>query len=130
MDEGTRIDAVVPTPMPRVRRYLRGIDHVQAVTDGVAQELGTPITRVLVQKWGGTQARRSAEARRRPRRVFHPWRWGKLVNGKNILLVDDVLTSGQTAASLCRILKTMGAQRILLGVLAVSEMRPKTPLRA
>ena len=36
----------------------------------------------------------------------------KLIGGKNILLVDDVLTSGETVSSCAKILKKKGAARV------------------
>lgn len=121
----TRIDTIVPTPMPRVRRHLRGIDHVYVLAREVADILQCPIRYPAGQRGGRTQARSHRNERRQRPAAFFPRRWGKHVNGENILLLDDVLTSGATAHSMCQILKSQGAQKIVLGVLAVSEMGGK-----
>lgn len=42
----------------------------------------------------------------------------KLIAGKNILLIDDVLTSGETASECARILKKNGAAGVCVFTLA------------
>jgi predicted amidophosphoribosyltransferase len=43
-------------------------------------------------------------------RVAHP----RVVNGKSIVLIDDVLTSGATASACARVLKKNGAARVFV----------------
>ena len=121
----TTIHAIVPIPMPTLRRHSRGIDHVHVLAREVAKVLDCPIKCPAGQRAGRTQARsRRTERRQRPA-AFFTRRWGKPVNGENILLLDDVLTSGATAHSMCQILKYQGARNIVLAVLAVSEFERK-----
>jgi predicted amidophosphoribosyltransferase len=42
----------------------------------------------------------------------------KLINGKNIVLVDDVFTSGATASYCAKVLKKNGASRVNVFTLA------------
>ena len=120
-----RIHAVVPTPMPMFRRSMRGIDHVHVIARAAAGVLKCPMKYPVGQRGGPPQSGRGVNERRQRSRVFFSRRWGKPVNGENILLLDDVLTTGATARSLCRILKAQGARSIALGVVAVAEISKK-----
>ena len=47
----------------------------------------------------------------------------KLITDKNVLLVDDVLTSGATASQAAKILKKNGATRVNVFTLARAVLR-------
>ncbi|MEE2680912.1 MAG: phosphoribosyltransferase family protein [Planctomycetota bacterium] len=114
---------VVPVPMPSLRKHLRGIDHAQLLAREVARQTGLPLRRCVRQKHGPTQVSGPSGRRRRRPNPFRPAAWGKRAKGKNILLVDDVLTSGSTARDVCRVLRSLGAREISLAVLAVVDDR-------
>jgi predicted amidophosphoribosyltransferase len=46
----------------------------------------------------------------------------KLIDGRNLVLVDDVLTSGATASACAKVLKKNGASRVTVFTLARAVM--------
>ena len=42
------------------------------------------------------------------------------IKGKHILLIDDIFTTGSTAAECARVLKTFGAKRVTVLVAAMT----------
>ena len=115
------MDCVVPVPMPFMRRHSRGIDHARVLAKEVATQTQLPIRRVIRQRHGPSLVSGPFVRRHRRPNPFQPSGRGKLTKGKNILLVDDVLTTGSTCRAACRILRSMGCRRIVLAVVAVSE---------
>ena len=116
-----RPDLIVPVPMPMTRRLLRGIDHAGVLASGAAAELGVPVARPLYQVSGHTQVSRTPSQRERRRNPFFPRRFKSALRGRRVLLVDDVLTSGRTARAMARAVRCLGASKVVLGVLAVTE---------
>ena len=116
-----RPDLIVPVPMPMTRRLVRGIDHAGVIASGVAEELALPIRRPLYQAGGRTQVSRTPSARERRRNPFYPRRFHSDLDGRRVLLVDDVLTSGRTARAVARAVRRLGASKVVLAVLAVTE---------
>ena len=115
------MNCVVPVPMPFMRRYSRGIDHAEVLAKAVAKQTGLPIRRLVRQRSGPSQVSGRSGGRRRRPNPFQPSLRGKLTKGENILLVDDVLTTGSTCRAMCQVLRSMGCGRIVFAVLAVSE---------
>lgn len=114
-------DVIVPVPMPRMRSLVRGIDHARVVASGVAAELDLPLRCPLLQTPGRTQVSRTSSQRERRRSPFKR-RWlARGVSQGTVLLVDDVLTSGRTARAMARAIRGLGAGKVVLAVVAVTD---------
>ena len=104
-----RPDAVVAVPMTWVRRLKRGYDQAELLGRGVARELGLPFVRGLRRRGRGAQVGKGRSARLRlPAATFAARRPA----AGAVLLVDDVFTTGATAASCARTLLASGAREI------------------
>ena len=113
--------AVVPVPMPWLRRAARGVDHTRVLAGAVARALDVPMITGLARPKGVTQVSRSRTARRHARLGIRPNRVGRSrLAGRSVLLVDDVLTTGGTARSSIRALRQAGAAEVHVAVLAVT----------
>lgn len=112
--------AIVPVPLHRWRRLERGHDQALEIARGLAERSGAAVVRALSrtrstppQGAPGAVSRRAnvrgAFALRRPRRAF---------GGREVWLVDDVLSSGSTASECARVLRRAGAGRVRVFVAA------------
>lgn len=109
---------IVPVPTATARVRQRGYDHTLILSQALAQEVGWPV-RAHLRRVG--QARQVG-ARRQSRfeqlkGVFRPVKL-ELLKDKNILLVDDVVTTGATLSEAARSLKNAGAKSISAVVVA------------
>jgi ComF family protein len=106
-------DAVTWVPLARRRLAERGYDQAKILAVSVARELGLPTARPVRRAIAtDPQARRTAAERRTAMRgAFRP-------NGHpcpdRVLLVDDVLTTGATAAACAVALREAGARSVFL----------------
>ena len=113
---------VVPIPTPFLRRVMRGIDHSDIIASALAKELRLPLRRVLWQRFGSTQKTLNRAGRLRRLQRFAVRRWhGASVVGKNILLVDDIRTTGATLDQASQVLRQSGAVRVAAAVICMVE---------
>lgn len=96
--------------MPEIRRKKRGIDHGRTLCEAVAAELGLPSRQLLVRtKTPHTQRGLSHDARLKNLR-------GSIACTATlqgpVLLVDDVMTTGATAALCSHLLLEAGASQV------------------
>lgn len=111
---------VVPVPLHWRRRIGRGFNQAQVLAEPVARSLGLPMRPNWLRRVRAThpQTSLSPTARRENLRgAFRVSRSAEL-QGKTVLLVDDVLTTGSTASEAARTLKAGGAARVMAAVLA------------
>jgi predicted amidophosphoribosyltransferase len=126
-DDLPPVDVITWVPLARRRLAERGYDQARALAAGLGRRTGIPVVRLLRRaRSTGPQARRGgAERRAAMRGSFDATRTAP----ERILLVDDVLTTGATAAACAHALATAGARRIHLVTAARSFHDPVPTLR-
>jgi ComF family protein len=114
-------DAIVPVPLFWRRRLQRGFNQSELLARGLARGTGIPVVNALRRvRPTPTQAGLSNSVRRQ--NVAQAFR-SRSVQGKRILLIDDVMTTGATAASCALALKQAGARRVALLTVARVDRR-------
>jgi ComF family protein len=114
-------DAAVPVPLYWLRRLQRGFNQAELLARGLSRRTGIPVVRALGRlRPTPAQAGLSNSARRQ--NVSQAFR-ARGVQGKRILLIDDVMTTGATAASCAAALKQAGARRVSLLTVARVDRR-------
>ncbi|MEO7555773.1 MAG: phosphoribosyltransferase family protein [Acidimicrobiales bacterium] len=115
---GTTVDVVTWVPTTVERRRDRGFDQAELLARAVARPLRLPCRSLLDRRPGPAQTGRSAAERRAGPRISA--RRGRAP--ERVLLVDDVLTTGATAAAAARALRAAGTEFVAAAVAA------RTPL--
>lgn len=113
-------DMVVPVPMHHLRKHLRGYNQAEVLAENVARIKGIEMICALRRSRNTRQqARLTGEERR------HNLRSAITVDGdvagKTILLVDDVCTTGATAAACEQALRNAGAKHVFLVCYALAK---------
>ena len=102
------------------RRLRRGFSGTELMIHGLQTRLAVPTgTRLLVhQRPTRKQAMLSSRQRGKNVKGAYRLRPGHKVAGQQVLLLDDVMTTGKTAGELSHVLRKAGAERVDLLVLA------------
>jgi ComF family protein len=107
---------VVPLPTTSRRRRMRGYNQARVLAEVVARELGVALVEALDRPSGGTQVRSGPRERRSnvhgSFRVVPSSR--SRFRGLEVILIDDVLTTGATALSAASALGEKGAKSVRL----------------
>ena len=113
------VDIVTTVPLHWTRFMKRGFNQSALIAKNVARRLRLKYARTLRRVRRTTpQTRLSAAARRKnPLNAFAAVGKEK-VAGKNMLLIDDVMTTGGTLMECTRILRRAGAKKIYVAVVA------------
>ncbi len=117
---GGRFDAIVPIPSPWTRRVVRGFSTGAVLARHLSRASRIPVRSALSLRPGPRNAGLDAIARRSNLRGR--LRARRPVAGR-VLLIDDVVTTGSTAAEAAGALHGGGTRSIWLATLCVSETR-------
>ncbi len=111
------------TYAPRSARAKRrdGHDHMHLLSRAVALSLALPHEKLLLRRGGKEQKGMSGRQRaRNMKRAYVPVKHRDL-KGKTVILLDDILTTGNTLASAVKALREIGAERFLVATLAITQ---------
>ena len=113
-------DWVVPVPMHPRRERERGFNHAEKLARAVAAELDLPCALALGRVRDTPQQARlgAAERRENLKEAFAPI---LPLEGRRVLLVDDVYTTGATVHSCARALRDAGAKSVYVLCFALAE---------
>lgn len=114
-------DLIVPVPLHRRRLWQRRYNQAAELARALGRRTSKPVSVQALERSRPTESQGAmASAGGRRRNVLGAFRVPdpRLVKGRHILLVDDVLTTGATAEACARALKRAGAVRVQILALA------------
>ena len=120
-----RFDAVVPVPLHWRKQWQRGFNQSDLLARVIARKRGIPLVHALRRaRFTAAQAGLSNTGRRRNvSGAFRCRRNAQPLSGRRVLLIDDVMTTGSTAAACAQALKQAGVSRVVLLTVARVDRR-------
>ncbi len=109
------VDAIVAVPLHPRKQRQREFNQAEYLADALGKALNVPVVKRRLRrvKDTSTQTKLSAEARARNMRDAFAVRDGAAFDGKRIVLLDDVFTTGATLDSCAKALRSAVAGEVL-----------------
>ena len=112
---------VIPIPLSRARERDRGFNQTHMIAQVIAHHLNIPLAPRVLTRTKNTTAQtnlRTTNERRENMRAAFSLSGPDFIQGKTIILIDDVRTSGATLTEAASVLKQAGAKKIFGFVVA------------
>ena len=115
------VELIIPIPLHPTKERQRGFNQSVLIAKTIAKKLNLPIIENCLIKIKNTSPQ--MELKNREERAKNIWQSFIIKNpaditGKNILLVDDVTTTGSTFVEAAKTLKSAGAKKIIAFAIA------------
>ena len=117
---GPHVDALVPVPLARGRELERGFNQARLLAGHLASASGLSVKAHWLSRSRGTRPQTELTAGERRANVAGAFSASRRAAGGHVVLVDDIVTTGATAAECARTLRAAGARTV--GVLAVARV--------
>jgi len=116
-------DFICPVPLFKSKKRSRGYNQSEILSDTISKELNKIHIPDLLKRTRDTKSQTGMNMEERKENVKNVFELNKSYNIKrqNIILVDDVITTGSTVSECLKALKKRGADRILVISLAAAK---------
>ena len=117
------INLIIPIPLHTLKKAERGFNQSDYLAKGISKGTGIPINARIVKRARYTQSQTTMTLREREENIEDAFKVRKTENlkGKNVLLVDDVMTTGATINECGKVLLDAGANRIYAATVALAD---------
>ena len=109
-----KFDIVIPVPLHRKRIKERGFNQANEIAKLIAKKLQILLANNVVVRVKNTSPQTELPSKQRKRNVKNAFFVQGNIQDKNILIIDDVITTGATVNELSRVLKKSGADHIVV----------------
>ncbi len=107
------VELLVPVPLHKSRRKLRGFNQAELIARGLGRELGLPVSSELLLRTRKTVAQKELNDQERRANLKNAFQVAKnKVSPKKILLIDDIYTTGSTIDAAAAVLLDHGAEKV------------------
>lgn len=112
---------VCPVPMPWRRRWSRGFNQAALIAEAVAEKRQWPLVEAL-RRTRHTRPQTAVAPSQRPANVRGSLEAAAIdLAGHDVVLIDDIKTSGSTLTACTKLLKQAGARGVHAAVAAVAD---------
>lgn len=117
------IDIIIPIPLHQLKKAERGFNQSFYISKGINNVLQKKVTDNIVKRIKYTQSQTTMNISERKENISEAFkiRRKKSVKDKNILLIDDVITTGATISECGSVLKEAGAKNIYAASIAIAD---------
>ncbi len=116
------IDILLPVPLHKKKERKRGYNQSLLLCKGIAETFPHPIANRAVERIKKTksQTHMNRDERLKNMQGVFSLKDSSALEGKHILIVDDVITTGATTEACCQAIKNIPGIKISIASLAVS----------
>jgi ComF family protein len=113
-------DFILPVPLHPKRLYTRGYNQCDCIVEGLEHTLETPalLHNLVRVKYNESQTRMARYERWKNVETIFQVNQPELLEGKKVLLIDDVITTGSTIEACANILCAIPGLRLSVAALA------------
>lgn len=116
-------DVIIPVPMHKEKKKRRGYNQTELISENLSKKINVKyLPNVLMKiKINKTQSLLSKVERIENVKNVFEIKNPEKINGKNIILIDDIFTTGVTIEECSKILKNKGAKKICAFVISKAK---------
>jgi len=117
--DSTKYHLLIPVPLHKIKFRERGYNQSEVISYRLSKITNIKCEKDLLVRIRNTKSQTKLNRKQRIENVSDAFKCEQNITGKNILLVDDVITTGSTVNFCSKVLKNAGAKNI--DVLAISS---------
>ena len=118
-----KIDFIIPVPLHHLKKAERGYNQSFYIAKGLSKGLNIPVAQNFIKRKRFTESQTTMTLKERQGNIEGAFKAKRNLNlkGKNILLVDDVITTGSTVLECGKVLIKTAANKVYAVSVAIAD---------
>lgn len=116
-----RPELIVPVPLHKKKKRARGFNQAGDLAEKIGAYFGIPVFSELVSKKEHTKSQKKLNAAARKRNLKGVFSVTERLDGRRVLVIDDVYTTGSTMDAIASALKEKGAERVYFLAVCIGQ---------
>ncbi|SHK61705.1 comF family protein [Hespellia stercorisuis DSM 15480] len=117
-----QIKEIIPVPLHPAKRRRRGYNQAELLADGIGRRMGIPVNAECIYRIKKTIPQKKFDGRARRKNIASAFaidaEWEP---AGNVLIVDDIYTTGSTVEEITKLLKKRGAQKVYFLTISIGQ---------
>jgi ComF family protein len=114
-------DLIISVPLHKKKQKARGYNQSDLLAEGFSITTGIPWSGTALRRTRHTQTQTGKSKTERRENVKGVFEMGEQITEKNIILIDDVLTTGATLEECVQTLLTSGCEKFYILTIALAQ---------
>lgn len=116
------VEEIIPVPLHRSRIRARGFNQACLLAERLSGELQIPVGRDAVYRIRRTRPQKLLDDREREKNLKQAFGVSRQWKApRNVLLVDDIYTTGSTVHRISKVLKKAGVQKVYFLTISIGQ---------
>lgn len=112
---------IIPIPLHKKRRRKRGYNQAGILAEELGLLLGIPVDKTSVQRIRYTDPQKKLDNKKRKQNLSRAFAVKSMKGVKNVLLIDDIYTTGSTIDAVAKVLKDAGVEKVNFLTISIGQ---------
>lgn len=112
------VELLIPIPLHRMRRWKRGFNQAEIIAEELGRLAGIPVEKKVLRRIRRTNPQKQLDNKMRRKNIDHAFKVKGEILAKNVVLIDDIYTTGSTIDEAAKALQNAGVEEV--GFLTIS----------
>ncbi len=123
MTDSSGFDIIISVPLHKKREHIRGYNQAKLISKELSKQLKVREASFILKRIVNTKTQSLLNRDLRQTNIKGAFKvdYKDFIKGRTILLIDDILTTGNTINECCRVLKEAGAKKVFAAVVATGR---------
>ncbi|MDL2311014.1 ComF family protein [Peptostreptococcaceae bacterium OttesenSCG-928-C18] len=119
-----KFDLIISVPLSKQKFSKRGFNQSQLMAEYIGKKLGIEVGNNIITKNKNTKDQHLLKVEERARNLKNSFKLNDVnkIKGRNILIIDDIITSGHTIKNIIDVLETKGSLSIKALTIAAAKI--------
>lgn len=99
-----KVDVLIPVPLHTTRLLERGYNQAEEIASTLSRLLHIPVDRHSLKRVKATESQSGLSIHKRQKNILKAFQYLPQQHYQSVAIIDDIITTGSTAAEICKVL--------------------------